>query len=59
MKAFYRFYDDLLIDVANCFQYLVLKLSNTNEYSCAQQDLASRSLRASQLVGPDVNMLLN
>ena len=61
------FYGDFLIEVVDSFQYLGLKLSYTGKFSCAQQDLASKGLRAiyalrnnvSQLVDPDVNMLLN
>ena len=57
------FYGDFLIEVVDSFQYLGLKLSYTGKFSCAQQDLASRGLRAmyalrnnvSQLVDPDVN----
>ena len=61
------FYGDFLIEVVDSFQYLGLKLSSCGKFSCAQQDLARRGLRAmyalrnnvSQLVDPDVNMLLN
>ena len=35
-----------LIEVVDSFQYLGLKLSYTGKFSCAQQDLASRGLRA-------------
>ena len=61
------FYDDFLKEVVDSFQYLGLILSYTGKFSCAQQDSASRGLRAkyalrinvSQLFDPDVNMLLN
>ena len=61
------FYCDCLIEVVYSFQYLGLKLSYIGKFPCAQQDLASRGLKAmyalrinvSQLFDPDVNMLIN
>ena len=61
------FYGDYLIEVVDSFLYLGLILSYTGKFSCAQQDSASKGPRAmyalrnnvSQLVDPDVNMLLN
>ena len=64
--ADFWFSGPFLTKVVDSFQYLGLKLSYNGKLSCAQQDLASRGLRAiyasrnnlSQLVDPDVKMLL-